>query len=221
LARTVGVPAPTWAVVLAAGEGSRFGGAKQFARAAGRRLVDLAVAAAADACDNVILVLPEGRPWDGANVHAVVGGGHDRRTSVHHGLEAIPATDGMVIVHQAANPLATADLMRVLLETLSDGAWAAAPGLRPADLVRRIEDDGTMGEVVGRDDLVLVQTPAAFRLRTLREAHASGAVALEDTALVSAIGREVQVVPGDPRNVHVATPEDLELVAALLTDADR
>ena len=207
--------ATTWAIVLAAGGGSRFGTQKQFERAAGHRLVDLALEAVAQVCERVVVVLPPGRDWDGRPVDAVVDGGADRPSSVRCGLVAIPDTEGTVIVHQAANPLAGTDLLASLLTAIERGAAAAVPGLRPADLVRRTAD-GRLGEVVGRDDLVLVQTPAAFRLPVLRAAHDQQVEALEDTALVSALGHEIVVVPGDPRNVHVASVEDLELVAALL-----
>lgn len=207
--------ARTWAIVLAAGGGTRFGAQKQFVRAAGHRLVDLAVDAAAEVCDRVIVVLPPDRTWDGRPVYAAVTGGPDRPSSVRRGLAALPDTDDTVIVHQAANPLADGALLRSLLAAIDGGAAAAVPGLRPADLVRRAAD-GRLGEIVGRDDLVLVQTPAAFRLPVLRAAHEQRMEALEDTALVSALGHDVAVVPGDPRNVHVASPQDLELVAALL-----
>jgi 2-C-methyl-D-erythritol 4-phosphate cytidylyltransferase len=206
----------TWAIVLAAGGGTRFGQQKQFVRAAGHRLVDLAIEAAAQVCERVVVVLPPGRDWDGRPVHAVVAGGADRSSSVRCGLAAIPDTEGTVIVHQAANPLAGIDLLTSLRMAIDRGAAAAVPGLRPADLVRRTAD-GRLGEIVGRDDLVLVQTPAAFRLSILKAAHNQQVEALEDTALVSALGHEIEVVPGDPRNVHVASTEDLELVTALLT----
>jgi 2-C-methyl-D-erythritol 4-phosphate cytidylyltransferase len=209
-----------WAIVLAAGQGTRFGAEKQFVEVGGQRLVDLAVAAASAAGTRVVLALPPGRAWDGAPVDAVVEGGADRGASVRNGLAAIPDQDGVVVVHQAANPLATPTLIRRLLDELSAGAHAVAPGLPPADLVRRAESD-RLGPVVGRDDLVLVQTPAAFRLPVLRAAHASSAAGVEDTALVTAIGVEVRLVPGDPRNVHVASPADLDLVTALLARPER
>jgi len=214
-AAVAGCGASTWAIVLAAGDGARFGTQKQFVRAAGHRLVDLALDAAAQACGRVVIVLPPGRAWDGRPVHAVVEGGADRPSSVRRGLEAIPDTDGIVIVHQAANPLAEVALLQSLLDAVAGGAAAAVPGLRPADLIRRTAD-GLLGEIVGRDELVLVQTPAAFRLPVLRVAHQQQIDALEDTALVSALGHDIVVVPGDPRNVHVTSMADLELVAALL-----
>jgi 2-C-methyl-D-erythritol 4-phosphate cytidylyltransferase len=206
---------PVWAIVLAAGTGARFGGEKQFSDVAGQRLVDLAVETATSACDGVVLVLPGDRVWDGPPVDATVRGGPDRRTSVRNGLSAIPHDEGVVVVHQAANPLASQQLIERLVAAVRAGAPAAVPGLRPADVVRRVAD-GVAGDLLGRDELVLVQTPAAFRIEVLRTAHAAAVVAVEDTALVSAAGYDVHVLPGDPRNVHVATPEDLEVVRALL-----
>jgi 2-C-methyl-D-erythritol 4-phosphate cytidylyltransferase len=203
------------AIVLAAGDGRRFGQRKQFVTVGGRRLADLAIAAVREVAERVVLVVPPSYAWDGAPVDAVVAGGADRGASVRAGLAAIPDSEGTVVVHQAANPLASAALCRELVAAIAAGADAVVPALRPADLVRRVTRDH-LGDVVGRDDLVLVQTPAAFRLSVLREAHARAGAAVEDTALVTAIGRTVRMVAGDPRNVHVATPEDLEIVAALL-----
>lgn len=205
----------SWAIVLAGGGGARFGGRKQFVEAAGRRLVDLAVETATLACDRVVLVLPPGYTWDGPPVDVVALGGPDRGSSVRSGLAVIPDKSGIVIVHQAANPLASLETFGALRDAIQAGAAAAAPGLRPADLVRYREDE-MLGAVVGRDELVLVQTPAAFRLDVLRAAHEADEDALEDTSLVTGLGYDVRIVPGDPRNVHVATAVDLEMVEALL-----
>lgn len=216
---------PVWGLVLAAGSGTRFGSEKQFVTIAGHRPVDLAVATVLSTCDEVVLVLPEGRAWDGAPVSAVITGGPNRPASVRRGLAAIPPevvdAEAIVVVHQAANPLATTSSVEVLLAEVRGGAPAAVPGLRPADVVRRRStgpgETTLAGELLGRDELVLVQTPAAFRLDVLRAAHARPTPdAQEDTALVTGAGHAVHVVDGDPRNVHVAEPADLELVEALL-----
>jgi 2-C-methyl-D-erythritol 4-phosphate cytidylyltransferase len=220
--RQLGPGGRTWALVLAAGSGARFGTPKQFVEVAGKRLVDLAVDTVAAVCDHVVLVLPPGRVWDGRPVFATAEGGGDRAASVRAGLAAIPASEGTVIVHQAANPLATPSLVQALRDTIADGAAAVAPGLRPPDVVRKVTGD-VMGEPVGRDHLVLVQTPAAFRLSVLRAAHQLTGIAgaVEDTALVSAAGYAVRILPGDPRNVHVTSPADLDVVAALLASSHR
>lgn len=204
-----------WCIVLAAGSGARFGSWKQFVDAAGERLVDLAVERALSACDHVVLVLPPGKRWTGVPVDRIAEGGLDRASSVRSGLAAIPDAHGVVVVHQAANPLASRETIEGLISAVESGAPAVFPGLRPADLVREVDGE-VAGAVIGRDGLVLVQTPAAFRIEVLREAHASGVDSVEDTALVSGIGYEVRIIRGDPRNIHVATQQDLELVAALL-----
>jgi 2-C-methyl-D-erythritol 4-phosphate cytidylyltransferase len=68
---------------------------------------------------------------------------------------------------------------------------------------------------VGRDDLVAVQTPQAFRAELLRRAHEGEPDATDDAGLVESQGATVRVVPGDPRNLKVTTPADLEIAQAL------
>jgi 2-C-methyl-D-erythritol 4-phosphate cytidylyltransferase len=212
-------PDRVWAIVLAAGSGARFGDHKQFATVGADRLVDLAVGAASHACGRVVLALPQGVGWDGRPVDHVVVGGEDRPSTVRNALAAIPEQPGVIVIHQAANPLASVALIRRLIAAVAAGAPAVFPGLRPPDVVRRVEGH-LAGPIVGRDELVLVQTPAAFRSDVLRRAHASGGAALEDTALVSAVGEQVHVIAGDPRNVHVTTPADLAVVRALAAAGD-
>jgi 2-C-methyl-D-erythritol 4-phosphate cytidylyltransferase len=212
---SVDPPLPVWGIVLGGGSGRRFGAAKQFVSVDGERLIDLAVDATAAACDRMIVVLPAGHRWDGRPVDAVVSGGPDRRSSVRRGLAALPATPGIVVVHQAANPLATQDTFTSVIEAVRAGAPAAVPGLRPPDIVRR-SSEGLAGELLGRDELVLVQSPAAFRLDVLTTAHALPDPAIEDTMLVSAAGHPVHLVAGDPWNIHVTSHRDLELVRAVL-----
>jgi 2-C-methyl-D-erythritol 4-phosphate cytidylyltransferase len=73
-------------------------------------------------------------------------------------------------------------------------------------------------ETVPRDDLVVVQTPQAFRADLLRAAHAPGAEGTDDAALVEAAGGKVVTVTGDPRNVKLTVAYDLEIIRALLDD---
>lgn len=204
----------TWAIVLAGGAGERFGSAKQFARLGEERLVDLALAAVAAVCDGVVLVLPSGMSWDGAAVAATAPAGIDRSASVRAGLARVPREATVVVVHQAANPLASVGTVRRLAERVRSGADAAVPGMVPADVVRRVEG-GYVVEDLGRDDLVLVQVPCAFDAAMLRAAHASGRAALEDTSLVAALGGSIAVIEGDPGNLHVTSPADLRIAACL------
>jgi len=103
------------AIVVAAGGGERFGAPKQFLFLGTDRLVDRAVAAARAACDEVVLVLPAGHAWDGAPVTATVTGGATRAEWVRAGLAAVSADVDVIVVHDAARPLATPDLFRVVM----------------------------------------------------------------------------------------------------------
>lgn len=205
-----------WAVVVAAGSGTRFGGAKQFAPLLGRPVVDWSVDAAKTVCDGVVLVVPPGSA-ERAGAHGadvVVVGGPTRAASVRAGLAAVPKDTDVIVVHDGARPLASPALFRAVVGAVSGGADAAVPGLAVSDTVKRV--DGTaVVETVARGGLVTVQTPQAFRAGPLRDAHAAGPEATDDAAVVEAAGTTVRVVPGDRRNIKVTTPEDLAVAEAL------
>jgi 2-C-methyl-D-erythritol 4-phosphate cytidylyltransferase len=209
---------PTWGIVVAGGSGSRFGVPKQFETVAGARLVDRAVGATAAACDDVVVVLPAGVAWDGVPVTAAVPGGSTRSESVRAGLDAVPGSAAVVVVHDAARPLAPPTVFEAVIGAVRAGADAAVPGLPIADTVKRVEGDNAV-ETISRENLVTVQTPQAFRTDALRAAHAGGGEATDDAALVEAAGGRVAVVPGDPRNLKITTPADLVVAAALLVAA--
>ncbi|MDQ1431985.1 MAG: 2-C-methyl-D-erythritol 4-phosphate cytidylyltransferase, partial [Actinomycetota bacterium] len=107
-----------WAVIVAAGWGERFGGPKQFSDLGGARLVDHAIATAAEVCDAVVLVVPDATDWQGADVDALVTGGASRAESVRAGLAAVPISAEVIVVHDAARPLATADLFVAVIEAV-------------------------------------------------------------------------------------------------------
>lgn len=204
----------TWAIVVAAGAGARFGARKQFLAVGDERLVDTAVTAASRACDGVVVVLPEDASWDGPPVDAAVTGGPTRAASVRAGLAAVPERAGVVVVHDAARPLADDRAFAAVIDAVRAGADGAVPGLPVADTIKRVEGDRVV-ETVARDELVAVQTPQAFRAAALRAAHRAGAEGTDDAALVEADGGAVVVVGGDPANLKVTRPDDLELIAAL------
>ena len=205
----------TVAIVVAAGQGARFGAPKQFLTVGDQRLVDRAVAVAGAACDEVIVVLPEGRVWDGAPVAAAVAGGRNRSESVRAGLAAVAPDAEIAVVHDAARPLATPELFELVIDAVRAGADAAVPALPIADTLKRVDGDQVIG-TVERDGLVAVQTPQAFLVVALRAAHGDGADATDDAALVEAAGGTVVVVAGDPRNLKVTNVADVAVVEALL-----
>jgi 2-C-methyl-D-erythritol 4-phosphate cytidylyltransferase len=208
----------TWGIVVAGGTGSRFGAAKQFESIGAGRLVDLAVDATTAACDGVVVVLPEGCGWNGAPVSAAVVGGPSRSASVRAGLAAVPADAEVIVVHDAARPLASHALFAAVIDATRRGADAAVPALPVPDTVKRVEGDRVV-DTVARDGLVAVQTPQAFRAEALRAAHDAGRDATDDAALIEAAGGRVVVVPGEPANLKVTTPADLAIVAALIVGA--
>jgi 2-C-methyl-D-erythritol 4-phosphate cytidylyltransferase len=206
----------TWGVVVAGGTGTRFGTAKQFESIAGTRLVDRAVETTAAACDEVVVVLPDAFTWDGPPVAAAVVGGATRSASVRAGLAAVAPSATIVVVHDAARPLASPALFEAVIGAVRRGADAAVPAVPVPDTVKRVDGDEVV-ETVARDELVVVQTPQAFRAEALRAAHTSGADATDDAALIEAADGRVVIVPGERANLKVTTPADLVMAAAILT----
>jgi 2-C-methyl-D-erythritol 4-phosphate cytidylyltransferase len=207
----------TWAIIVAGGRGSRFGSRKQFATLDGRRLLDWSSQAAASICDGVVVVLPAddvgSTVVDGADV--VTAGGVTRSASVRAGLAVVPATAGIVVVHDAVRPLASSALWLAVVTAVVNGADAAIPGVEVTDTIKRVVS-GRVQETLDRRQLVAVQTPQAFAAAALRAAHAGGDEATDDAALVEAAGGRVAVVPGEPHNIKVTGPADLDLAATLL-----
>ncbi|HUI47315.1 MAG TPA: 2-C-methyl-D-erythritol 4-phosphate cytidylyltransferase [Acidimicrobiia bacterium] len=208
----------TWAIVVAAGGGERFGGAKQFARLGEASVVDRAVGVARESCDGVVLVLPAGREWPAAPGVDVAVGGASRSESVRSGLALVPDDVDVVVVHDAARPLASRALFAAVIAAVRAGADAAVPGVPVADTVKRVRGDRVVA-TVPRADLVAVQTPQAFRRSALDAAHAGDGIDTDDAALVEAAGGVVVVVPGESRNLKVTVADDLELAQALIEGA--
>lgn len=209
------VEVQTWAIVVAAGGGARFGAAKQFARLGDVSILDRAVGVARDACDGVVVVLPAQSDWVApAGVRTAVGGA-TRSASVRAGLACVPDDVDVIAVHDAARPLASRALFERVVAAVRAGADAAVPGLPVTDTVKRVLDNRVV-ETVPRDDLVVVQTPQAFRRAALEAAHAGAGVGTDDAALVEASGGAVVVVEGESRNLKVTLADDLQLAEALL-----
>jgi 2-C-methyl-D-erythritol 4-phosphate cytidylyltransferase len=213
-----------WVVVVAAGSGRRFGGAKQYEPLAGRRVVDWSLDAARTVAGGgsgdgggggdggVVLVVAPGREGDDEPAaDAVVVGAATRSGSVRAGLARVPDDAEVIVVHDGARPLADADLFTAVVRAVRAGADAALPGVPVTDTLRPRD-----GGVVDRDGLVAVQTPQAFRAAALRAAHATPAEATDDASLVEAAGGKVVVVDGSPTNLKITRPADLVMAEALL-----
>lgn len=220
-------------MVVAGGSGSRFGGPKQFEPLGTGTVLDSAVWASRAVADFVVVVLPGaaiGAEVTGAD--AVVPGGQTRSASVRAGLAALvsnarpdgehkpvqaaPFDPEIVVVHDAARPLASPALFKSVVDAVRAGADAAVPALAVNDTVKRVVGR-TVRETVPRDGLFLIQTPQAFCLSVLNEAHSGAADATDDAALVEAVGGTVVVVDGEPANVKLTSPSDLPLLEALVS----
>ena len=149
---------------------------------------------------------------------------------MRRGLAAVPADATVVVVHDAARPLASPDLFVAVIAAVTDGgADGAVPGVPPSDTIKAVDESGRVTDTLDRATLVAVQTPQAFRADVLRRAHdeaAAGATAsasagasagaTDDAMLVEALGGTVQVVPGEPGNLKITDPDDLGVAERLL-----
>lgn len=205
----------TVALIVAAGSGSRAGGAipKQYAHVGGKALLAHAYDAFANhpAVDEVVVVIAAGaEPLAAAALGPVrtIVGGATRRESVARGLAVIEAD--RVLVHDAARPFVPAGVIDRILAAL-DTNEGAIPGLAVADTLVR---DGL---VVPRDKLFRVQTPQGFRLPALRAAHAGWPAdkeATDDAQMVQRLGGSVALVQGDAMLDKVTHPQDFAAAEA-------
>src|SRR4051795_11362403 len=145
-----------WAVVVAAGAGVRFGTLKQYEQLGDRRVLDWALERAWAVADGVVLVVPPERAGESEHgVDAVVAGGETRSASVRAGLAAVPPEAEVVVVHDAARPLASMALFEAVVDAVQRGADGAVPGIAVADTVKAV-DGVTVTETLDRTRLVAV-----------------------------------------------------------------
>jgi 2-C-methyl-D-erythritol 4-phosphate cytidylyltransferase len=218
-----------WAILVAAGRGERLGldRPKAFAKLGEEPLLAEPLRRL-DACpwvDDIVLVAPAG--WEEpaillaeeegcGKVRSCVTGGETRSDSVRSGLGEVPADALVVLVHDAARPLVSDEVVERVLAPLSEGWDGVVPGLPVGDTLKRVGSDGSVEETVPRDGLWAVQTPQAFVAETLRRAQTAGGDATDCAGLVEAAGGRVKVVDGDPRLLKVTSEADLETVAGWL-----
>lgn len=198
-----------WTVVVGGGSGTRFGRLKQYEHLGDQRVIDWSRVIAEQASNGVVVVVPAAD----AERERAVAGGDSRSASVRAGLASVPAEATIICVHDAARPFAGIDIYERVVDAVTDGADAAIPGVAVPDTIKMVNDvDGvrTVVDTPDRASLVAVQTPQAFRAEKLRAAHADGADATDDAALIERSGGRVVVVEGDPVNRKITLPDDLE-----------
>jgi 2-C-methyl-D-erythritol 4-phosphate cytidylyltransferase len=206
---------PVVGIVPAGGSGERLGAnrPKAFVVCAGRPLVEWSIEVLSAVCDRVIVAAPPGHLRPGW-----VDGGASRSGSVRNALDHAPDAR-TVVVHDAARPLVTRELVESCLGALIgvDGAIAAAP---VSDTIKQAYPDGTVERTLDRSRLWAVQTPQVFRADTLRRALDVEddvlAAATDDASLVEAAGGSVRVVEAASENFKVTSTADLARAEALL-----
>jgi len=200
--------APIWGILVAAGLGTRFGRRKHSVELHGLPLWQWSQRALVRGGIGELVIV--------GDLAGAVPGGDRRQDSVAAGLARIPDRDGIVLVHDAARPLVTPDLVqRVIARLLVGDVAGVVPAVPISDTIKRVERDHVV-ETVERSNLVGVQTPQGFDLRTLRAAHASfDGEATDDASMVEASGGAIAIVEGDSMNLKVTYPEDLLLIEAL------
>jgi 2-C-methyl-D-erythritol 4-phosphate cytidylyltransferase len=218
----------TTALIVAAGRGQRLGGAtpKQFQPCAGHPLAWHALSAfcSSGEVDEVVVALPDIRDlerylagsWP-VPVRAVAGGA-ERQDSVAAGLALIDH-DGLVMVHDAARPLVSHQIIRDVRRAAAI-TGAAVPALPCTDTIKEVAG-GRIRGTVDRQSLCRIQTPQAFHVALLRRAHEhaetqGASVCTDDASLVEQLGVAVAVVAGDEENLKVTGPADLGIAEALL-----
>lgn len=150
---------------------------------------------------------------------AVVPGGNHRQTSVYNGLQVLPETTELAVIHDGARPLVqAAEISQVVQEARAGGAAALAVPVK--DTIKVVDGRGFVLNTPPRESLWAVQTPQVFRYELILKAHRaaqeSGVFATDDCALVEALGQPVKLVPGSYENIKITTPEDLVLAEAFL-----
>jgi 2-C-methyl-D-erythritol 4-phosphate cytidylyltransferase len=219
------------ALIMAAGQGERFQGIvpKQLALVAGRPMVAWSIErfAACAGINSVYLVIPPDQTdaWratlaepSGEHVKDLIEGGRRRQDSVKLGLEALPEAVTHVLVHDAARPCLSDDLLVRIIEGLR-GHDAVVPAVPVVDTLV-VHTDSQVDAIVDRANIAGIQTPQAFDrqllLRAHRKAYADGLELSDDGSLVLALGEAVKTVPGDPKNVKVTYSEDIAIAEAIL-----
>jgi 2-C-methyl-D-erythritol 4-phosphate cytidylyltransferase len=223
------IEAGVWALLAAAGSGERLAAdrPKVFVRLGDRPLLaeSLERLDSSDWIDSIVVAAPP--DWEEpvillaeelgcGKVVAAITGAATRAASVRAAMGEVPEDAAVVLVHDAARPLVSDDVISRVLDGLAEGHAGVIPALPVADTIKRARADEVV-ETLERSELVAVQTPQAFIASALREALAGDIAEASDCAsLVERRGGRIRIVPGDRRLLKVTEPEDLLAVEAML-----
>lgn len=220
-----------FAIVPAAGSGSRFGAEKpkQYLNLLGRPLIyhTLAALVAAPEIERVWVVLsPDDTEWSrydwselGAKLETVRCGGATRADSVGNGLQAaamVAADDDWILVHDAARPCLSADMLAALFRELENDPVGGILAVPVADTLKRADAEQRVAATEPRDGLWQAQTPQMFRYGRLLEALNACREVTDEAGAIEALGLKPKLVRADSTNLKVTYPADLLLAAMIL-----
>ncbi len=225
-----------YAIVPAAGSGARFGSEvpKQYLELAGRPLIHHALAALCqcERIEHVWVVLSPGDEWWGAydwtclgsKLEAVFCGGTTRAESVANGLSAVAsvlADDDWVLVHDAARPCLSQEMLAALCDELADDPVGGILAVPVADTLKRAGADQRVAATETRDGLWQAQTPQMFRYGLLLKALAGSLGVTDEASAMEAAGFKPRLVRADATNLKVTFPADLRLAELILKGEKR
>lgn len=222
------------ALIVAAGKGTRTGLdiPKQYIEIAGKTILRWTIEAFLQHPDIdavQVVIAEDGRAQyaaatEGLSLLAPVIGGAERQESVWRGLEALLAhVPQYVLIHDAARPFVSGDLISRTLQALEAGAEAALPALSIADSLKSLED-GRIAGSLDRNRIVAAQTPQGFAFAPILAAHRAfaGEGLGDDTAVAERAGIEIVRIEGETGNIKITTPDDIatarQRIAGALTD---
>jgi 2-C-methyl-D-erythritol 4-phosphate cytidylyltransferase len=220
------------AVIVAAGPGTRLGAGvpKAFVELAGTPLVvhslrallnapsieSVVVVVSPSCLDDARRLLDRHGPW--RCMPTLAAGGAERRDSVRNGL-AMAGSAELIAIHDAARPFVSREAVEAAVAAAARHG-AAIVGTPAVDTVKQLHPDGWIESTLPRRQIWLAQTPQVFRADLIRAAHAQTSIpgdATDDAMLVERLGTRVYVVPGNPENRKITTPEDLRWAEWVLT----
>ena len=202
-------------LIPAAGSGERFGAQvpKALVQLNGRTLIEHAVLNLGSIATQIIVAAPAGYEEQFRNLLGngvtVVTGGETRTKSVKIALESIESDIEFVLVHDAARPLASAQLGKSVIDALANGEVAVIPALNVSDTIKEVDAGNYVVSTPNRERLRAVQTPQGFDRETLIKAHMQNIEATDDGALVEAMRGKVKLIAGEVRALKITNPEDL------------
>ena len=186
-----------------------------------------------DSVDEIFLVIPQGddsfcktkilHPLKPTKPVHLVSGGATRQESAYNGLKAMGGAFDLVVIHDGARPLVKTDHITKSVR-MAEKYGSCILAVASSDTIKTVDEDERVVMTVKRNTIRMAQTPQTFNYNLILEAHIAAQkkayAGTDDAELIEMCGEVVKVVPGDPYNIKITTPEDLKLAEALLANRE-